>query len=111
MAEHKFSKAKEEINKIGLTKIEREVIFSKIIDKTKSALINSMPVQKSKISWVQNLLLGHHLRPAFAVFALIFLLGGSGLIVGSNNALPGNILYSFKVGVMEPMGGTLMTGE
>jgi len=110
MNEHKFTKGIEEIKKIGLTDAERSLIFSKIIDKTKSALINPMPAPRSKFSWVQKLFIGYRFQPVMA-FALIFILAGGGLVFGSTTALPGNPLYPFKVGVIEPLVGSLLTRE
>src|SRR3989344_1056270 len=98
--ENKFSKGIEEIKKIGLTPTEKSAVLSRIFEKT--------PIQKPiKAPWFQNILIGRHLQPVLA-FTLIFILGGGGLALGSNKALPGDILYSLKVGAVEPLVGSFM---
>ncbi|HEY9584959.1 MAG TPA: DUF5667 domain-containing protein [Candidatus Paceibacterota bacterium] len=106
---HKFSKGIEEIKKIGLSSSEKSAMLSRIFENA-SAVTGSEP-RFVKSFWLQNIFVGHQFRPALAL-ALVFVLGGSGLIFGSNQALPGDALYSIKVNVAEPLLGSFrFSGE
>ncbi len=105
MDQDKFYKGIEDLKKIGLSAEQKQIIFNRLnyyaANKTEEKTIN-----KQKNFWSLFLYSGQFSYIALAVVVLI----GGGLVVASDNSLPGELLYTLKVNVREPLQGVATFG-
>lgn len=99
MEDKNFKKGIEQLKKISMTGDEK----SKILDAVLSTPIAEKPVP----SYFQF----HFYKRRFvyygAVVCLIIVFGSREMVFASENSLPGDILYPFKINVVEPISGAL----
>ena len=98
MEQDKFKKGIEEIKSIKLSIDEKSKLFNRLNHYSSNTAIVS-----PKMYWYNNVFQKNYMQMAFA---LIFIFGGSALAINnSEKSLPGDLLYSVKVNVNEPLRG------
>jgi hypothetical protein len=103
MNQDNFHKGIEEIKNLKLKAEEKSLLFSRLDEY--SGVIESVP--SPKVYWYQSIF---HAGYAQMAFALVLIVGGGGLVLGSNSALPGEFLYTVKVNLNEPLKGVSLIG-
>ena len=106
----KFQEKLEEISKIRMTNAERDLLrlnILKFIDNH-----STKEIKKSTYK-VKSPYAFHIFKITGIVFAsfVILIAGGSGISVKANMALPGDILYKFKVNTVEEVRGAFITSS
>ena len=99
--EEKLNRGAREIREIRMTAEEKERVLKNILS---SSPMSPLPVRSPYADYFHTLLSGFSKKhfAYVAVFCLAVVLGG-GAVFASQGSLPGNILYSLKVGVIEPV--------
>ncbi len=108
MKDPRFNKAIEDIKKISMTSTEKQMVLERVLDsqpalahtaeRSKSVPVKSPWTIYSFNVWIQQ----HRWVPALAVVVIV-LLAGNSAVRASNDALPGESLYSLKVNIVEPV--------
>lgn len=107
MNEEKFKKGIEDLKKVGLTNSEKLELKSKL-DFYVNKNTPNIPVKSSWYSQVSFL----HMKMYSTAFAVLLLaVVGVGTYSEAEKSLPGDTLYSLKVGVIEPLKYTAATTE
>jgi hypothetical protein len=104
MEKEKIQKAIVDIRFMGMTADERRTMLAGIVGNTPQ----SMPHISSwtTVTW-RTFLVRQSWSSTFVVAALILLLAGGGVAFAAEATLPGDRLYTVKVGVTEPLRDSL----
>ncbi len=108
MKDIRFNKAINNVRKISMTPVEKQIMLERILGTTANLPIKKESYFKEPIKspWTiysfSNWIKGHQLVSVIAVI-LIIALSGNGIVLAANNSLPGDVLYPLKVNVSEPI--------
>lgn len=103
MKDTKLEKGIEEIRRISMTSLEKDLVFQNVIE---HRISSTMPIRSPWSIYVFGL---RHRTMALASLSLIILLAsGGGVAFASGNSLPDSILYPIKVNIVEPIRGSLI---
>ncbi len=101
MKNEKLNKGIEDIKKIKLSVDEKENILKNIVFFTEAE-----PIRSSWNLSPLTLLIRNHRFVSSLTFVSLIIFSGSGLVFASQDSLPGDILYSIKVNIIEPINST-----
>ena len=111
MKDSRLNKALEDLRKVSLTSIEKKVMVERIfvaLSNTSSAneshhVANSRPVKSPWTIYSFSQFIQSHRWASAVVVILIVAISGNSIVLAANESLPGDILYSIKVNVNEPI--------
>jgi hypothetical protein len=104
MTDQRFNKGIRDLKKISMTAEEKQAILARIVGEPQTRATFTRPVKSpwtvfSFGSWVSS----HRSLTAVCAVLLLIIIGGGGVVSASGNALPGDLFYTFKVNVSEPL--------
>lgn len=104
MKNNKLQIGIEEVRKITMTDIEKEKIFTNILN---SSLEEKKPIRSTWVSYSFFASFYRNNLVYYVVVPLIIILASGGVAFASQNSLPDSILYPVKVNIVEPIRETL----
>jgi hypothetical protein len=100
MFEENFKKGISDLKKLELTSEEKGLLFNNI----ENYINKNNIIPKKQVSYFVNFFSYNHSRFVYmSLFMFVFL--GGGVLLASDSALPGEVLYTIKINVAEPLRG------